>query len=77
MEIGFESFVHVNAGDRSLALGNIIHRRVSSFYKSSGFVDRGRKNADFAMLRLTQMPALLLENLFGSFLSWLKPPSIT
>ncbi|MFX4260573.1 N-acetylmuramoyl-L-alanine amidase [Pelotomaculum propionicicum] len=61
---GFESYVHTNAVDRSLALRDIVHNRLSSFYSSAGFPDRGGKSANFAVLRLTEMPAALLENLF-------------
>ncbi len=61
---GFESYVHINASAGSLALRDVIHRKVGGFYSTSGFRDRGQKSADFAVLRLTRMPSLLLENLF-------------
>lgn len=61
---GFESYIHPGAGARTLELRDVVHRHVSGFYESVGFRDRGKKNANYAVLRLTQMPAILLENLF-------------
>jgi len=61
---GFESYVYTYAGNQTISLRDIIHVRVSSYYQNAGFVDRGKKSANFAVLRLTDMPAILLENLF-------------
>ncbi|WP_256992534.1 N-acetylmuramoyl-L-alanine amidase [Paenibacillus sp. XY044] len=52
---GTESFYY---HDQSLDLANIIHKHV---VMATGFNDRGVKNANYFVLRETQMPAVLLE----------------
>lgn len=61
---GYEDYVHRNAGPQTLARRSEVHRHVATFMAGHGMADRGRKKAGFAVLRLTNMAAVLTENLF-------------
>lgn len=62
---GFES--HILTGLRQSKTGTIqdkIHAFIMDFYASYGLRDRGKKETNLAVLRKTEMSAVLLENLF-------------
>jgi N-acetylmuramoyl-L-alanine amidase len=63
---GFESFIHPNAASVTARYQGIVHDRVMEYLKQHNINDRGKKRANFAVLRETSMPAILLENLFIS-----------
>jgi N-acetylmuramoyl-L-alanine amidase len=60
--VGFESFVYSgNVSEATRANQNVIHQEI---IRATGWNDRGKKRANFAVLRQTKMPALLTENGF-------------
>ncbi|MDT8861015.1 N-acetylmuramoyl-L-alanine amidase [Alkalihalobacillus sp. MEB130] len=58
---GFESYIHPNAQQKTIQFQQTIHSRIMA---QLNVRDRGMKKGNFAVLRLTKMPAILTENLF-------------
>lgn len=58
---GFESYIHSSLPTRTQQLQNIVHPAI---VQEINVTDRGRKHANFVVLRETAMPAILTENLF-------------
>lgn len=64
---GFESYIFPNSGSATSAFQNVMHAEiVKQISGYSGFDDRGKKTANFAVLRQSKMKAILTENLFIS-----------
>ena len=61
---GFETFIHDGPVQKNTPIfQNAIH---SEIIKGIGISDRGKKRANFGVLRLTRMPAVLIEYAFIS-----------
>ena len=63
---GFETYRHTAASEGSPAarLQSLLHASILGTLRKHGVVDRREKAANFAVLRVSKMPAVLTENLF-------------
>lgn len=63
---GYEDFIHTTKSSGSQKLQNAIHARVLPVLKKHSITDRGKKSDNLAVLRESNMPAILTETLFIS-----------
>jgi len=62
---GFESYIYLGLSQKNTGeMQHSIHRYLVRFYEHYGVLDRGEKEGNLYVLRHTNMPAILLENLF-------------
>jgi N-acetylmuramoyl-L-alanine amidase len=62
---GFESYIYPNSGASTVAFQNVMHQEIIRAM-GNGITDRGKKTANFHMVRESKMKAILTENLFVS-----------
>ncbi|MCY9017273.1 N-acetylmuramoyl-L-alanine amidase [Priestia megaterium] len=63
---GYEDFIYKHASLGSKSLQNTVHEQVLPVIKKHNVTNRGKKTANYAVLRMTNMPAILTETLFIS-----------
>ena len=64
---GYETFTYIGKEPINLIeqeIQNKVHKDVMTFLAPHGIIDRGAKQANFCVLRKSDCPALLVENLF-------------
>ncbi|MDY0938758.1 N-acetylmuramoyl-L-alanine amidase [Priestia megaterium] len=61
---GYEDYVYRSASNASKTFQSIVHGQVQPTLLSYNHPNRGRKSANYAVLRLTNMPAVLTEIAF-------------
>jgi hypothetical protein len=62
---GFESYVYTGARTKeSGKKQDVVHAAIMTYLSTVGVNDRGKQEANFAVIRETKMPAILIENLF-------------
>ena len=69
---GYEDYRSGTAGSITTAMHKVFHNVVAPFFKTRDVDNRGMKTASYAVLRYTNMPALLIEHLFISNANDLK-----
>jgi N-acetylmuramoyl-L-alanine amidase len=63
---GFETFRQPGTGSATAVFQKAVHEEIISFLQPFGIQDRQTKQKNLAVLRETNMPAILVENLFVS-----------
>jgi N-acetylmuramoyl-L-alanine amidase len=63
---GFETFRHTTTPARTTAFQNVVHEEIMKAISGNNIIDRGKKQANFHMLRESNMAACLTECLFVS-----------
>lgn len=63
---GYEDFIYKHASLASKSLQNTVHEQVLPVIQKHNVTNRGKKTANYAVLRMTNMPAILTETMFIS-----------